>query len=89
MAFILKDYQRLVCSYGIAELELTGLYVNIHGFIHILKNRYVAILVDHRAIEDMKKAKHEPTKMTDCFIIEIPRFSIGFKIYARTQNVCK
>ena len=50
-----------VWNYGVAELELTGLYVNIHGFIHILKNRYFKILVDHRAIEYMKKAKYELT----------------------------
>ena len=27
-----------VWNYGIDELELTGLYVNSHGFIHILKD---------------------------------------------------
>ena len=32
-----KKLPNAVRNYGVAELELTGLYVNIHGFIHILK----------------------------------------------------
>ena len=54
-----KKLPDAVRNYGVAELELTGLYINIHGFIHILKNRYFEILVDHKAIEYMKKAKHK------------------------------
>ena len=38
-------------NFGIAELELTGLLVNIHGSIHLLHNRYFEVLVDHKAIE--------------------------------------
>ena len=30
-----KNLPDTVHNYGVAELELTGLYVNIHGFIHI------------------------------------------------------
>ena len=52
-----KKLADTVRNYGVAELELTGLY----GFVHILENRYFKILVDHKAIEYMKKAKHEPT----------------------------
>ena len=36
-----KKLSDAVRNYGVAELELTGLYGNIHGFIHILKNRYL------------------------------------------------
>ena len=28
-------------NFGITELELTGLLVNIHGFMQLLRNRYV------------------------------------------------
>ena len=37
-------------SFGVTELELTGL-VNIHGFMQLLCNRYFKVLVDHKAIE--------------------------------------
>ena len=41
------------------ELELTGLLVNIHGFMQLLHNRYFEVLVDHKAIEYMIKSKTE------------------------------
>ena len=37
-------------NFGITELELTGLLVNIHGFMQLLCNRYFEVLVDHKAI---------------------------------------
>ena len=46
-------------NFGIAELELTGLLVNIHGFMQLLCNRYFEVLVDHKAIEYMIKSKME------------------------------
>ena len=50
-----------VRNYGVCELELTGLVCNIHGFEHLLKNNYFEVIIDHKAIEYLKKAKHEPT----------------------------
>ena len=44
-------------NFGITELELTGLLVNIHGFMQLLCNRYFEVLVDHKAIEYMNKSK--------------------------------
>ena len=44
-------------NFGITELELTGLLVNIHGFIQLLCNRYFDVLVDHKAIDYMVKSK--------------------------------
>ena len=38
-------------NFGITELELTGLLVNIHGFMQLLCNRYFEVLVDHKAID--------------------------------------
>ena len=34
-------------NFGISELELTGLLVNIHGFMQLLCNRYFKVLVNH------------------------------------------
>ena len=46
-------------NFGVTELELTGLLVNIHGFMQLLHNRYFEVLVDHKAIEYMIKSKTE------------------------------
>ena len=46
-------------NFGGTELELTGLLVNIHGFMQLLRNRYFEVLVDHKAIEYMIKSKTE------------------------------
>ena len=46
-------------NFGFTELELTGLLVNIHGFMQLLCNRYFEVLVDHKAIEYMIKSKTE------------------------------
>ena len=35
-------------NFGVTELELTGLLVNIHGFMQLLCNRYFEVLLDHR-----------------------------------------
>ena len=46
-------------NFGVTELELTDLLVNIHGFMQLLCNRYFVVLVDHKAIEYMIKSKTE------------------------------
>ena len=46
-------------NFGITELELTGLLVNIHGFMQLLHNQYFEVLMDHKAIEYMVKSKTE------------------------------
>ena len=46
-------------NFGVTELELTGLLVNIRGFMQLLHNRYFVVLVDHKAIEYMIKSKTE------------------------------
>ena len=38
-------------NFCVTELELTGLLVNIHGFMQLLHNKYFEVLVDHKAIE--------------------------------------
>ena len=65
-----------VYNYGVCELELTGLVCNIHGFEHLLKDNYFEVIIDHKAIEYLKRAKYQPTtrrlgslllKLQDCF----------------------
>ena len=46
-------------NFMVTELELTGLLVNIHGFMQLLCNQYFEVLVDHKAIEYMVKSKTE------------------------------
>ena len=46
-------------NFGVTELELTGLLVNIHSFMQLLCNHYFEVLVDHKAIEYMIKSKTE------------------------------
>ena len=36
-------------KFGVTELELTGLLVNIHRFMQLLHNWYFEVLVDHKA----------------------------------------
>ena len=50
-----------VRNYGVCELELTGLVCNIHGFEHLLRDNYFEVIIDHKAIEYLKRAKYQPT----------------------------
>ena len=59
-------------NFGITELELTGLLVNIHGFMQLLHNRYLEVLVDHKAIEYMIKSKTEsPTTRLKTLLLKL------------------
>ena len=60
-----KRLPEAVRNYGVCELELTGLVCNIHGFEHLLKNSYFEVIIDHKAIEYLKRAKYEPTTHED------------------------
>ena len=46
-------------NFRVTELGLTGLLVNIHGFMQLLCNRYFEVLVNHKAIKYMIKSKTE------------------------------
>ena len=50
-----------VQNYGVTELELKGLLAHIHGFKQKLMKNYFEAIVDHKAIDYLKKSKHEPT----------------------------
>ena len=56
-------------NFGVTKVELTGLLVNIHGFMQLLCNHYFEVLVDHKAIEYMikSKPKHPPQDLKPCY----------------------
>ena len=67
-------------KFGITELELTGLLVNIHGFMQLLCNRYFEVLVDHKAIKYMIKNKTEsPTTTLKTLILKLNEYTIDLK----------
>ncbi len=48
-----------VAKYGLTELELAGLVVNVHGFKHLLYARPFEVIVDHKALERLVVAKSD------------------------------
>ena len=67
-------------NFGVTELELTGLLVNIHGFMQLLCNRYFKVLVDHKAIEYMIKSKTEsPTTRLKILLLKLSEYTIDLK----------
>ena len=67
-------------NFDVIELELTGLLVNIHGFMQLLRNRYFEVLVDHKAIEYMIKSKTE-SSMTrlKTLLLKLSEYTIELK----------
>ena len=64
-------------NFGVTELELTGLLVNIHGFMQLLCNRYFKVLVNHKAIEYMIKSKTEsPTTRLKTLLLKLSEYII-------------
>ena len=67
-------------NFGVTELELTGLLVNIHGFMQLLRNRYFEVVVDHKAIEYMIKSKTEtPTTRLKTLPLKLSKYTIDLK----------
>ena len=67
-------------NFSVTELELTGLSVNIHGFMQLLHNRYFEVLVDHKAIEYMIKSKTEsPTTRLKTLLLKLSEYTIDLK----------
>ena len=84
-----KRLPQLAKNFGITELELTGLLVNIHGFMQLLCNRYFEVLVDHKAIEYMIKSKTESPTTRLKTITEIERIYNRFEIPKGFRNAHK
>ena len=67
-------------NFGVTKLELTGLLVNIHGFMQLLHNCYFEVLVDHKAIEYMVKSKTEtPTMRLKTLLLKLSEYTIDLK----------
>ena len=67
-------------NFGITELELTRLLLNIHGFMQLLHNRYSEVLVDHKAIEYMVKIQTEsPTTRLKTLLLKLSKYTIELK----------
>ena len=67
-------------NFGVMELELTGLLVNIHGFMQLLHNRYFEVLVDHKSIEYMIKSETEsPTTRLKTSLLKLSEYTITLK----------
>ena len=67
-------------NFGVTELELTGLLVNIHGFMQLLCNCYFEVLVDHKAIEYMIKSKTEtPTTRLKTLLLKLSEYTTDLK----------
>ena len=74
-------------NFGVTELELTGLLVNIHGFMQLLHNRYFEVLVDHKAIAYMIKSKTEsPTTRLNVVLLHCGCLSLNPFIEFRIRN---
>ena len=75
-----KRLPTLAKNFGVTELELTGLLVNIHGFMQFLCNRYFEVLVDHKAIKYMIKSKTEsPTTRLNTLFLNLSEYTINWK----------
>ena len=72
-----KRIPQLAKNFGVTELELTGLLVNIHGFMQLLCSRYFEVLVDHKAIEYMIKSKMKsPTTRLKTLLLKLSEYTI-------------
>ena len=62
--------------FGVTELKLTGLPVNIHGFMQLLCIHYFELLVDHKEIEYMIKSKTEtPTTRLKTLLLKLSKYT--------------
>ena len=67
-------------NFGITELELTRLLVNIHGFMQLLCNGYFEVLVDQKEIKYMVKSKTEsPTTRLKTLLLKLSKYTIELK----------
>ena len=73
-------------NFGVTELELTRLLVNIHGFMQLLCNRYFEVLVDHKAIEYMIKSKTEsPMTRLKTLLLKLSKYTMELKYQKRSK----
>ena len=69
-------------NFGVTELEMTGLLVNIYGFMQLLCNRYFEVSVDHKAIEYMIKSNTEsPMTRHKTLLLKLSEYTIDLKYH--------
>ena len=77
------SFQKTTCfskNFGVTELALMGLLVNVHGFMQLLRNHYFEVLVDHKAIEYVVKSKTEtPTTRLKTLLLKLSKYTIDLK----------
>ena len=67
-------------NFGVTELELTGLSLNIQGIMQLLCNHYFEVLVDHKDTEYMIKSKTEtPTTRLKTLLLKLSEYTIDLK----------
>ena len=75
-----KRLPQSAMNFSVTKLELTGLLVNIHGFMQLLCNRYFEVLIDHKAIGYMIKSKTEsPTTRLKTLLLKLSEYMINLK----------
>ena len=75
-----------VRNYGVCELELMGLVCNIHGFEHLLKDNYFEVIIDHKAIEYLKRAKYQPmTRRLGSLLLKLQDYAFDIKYLEGTK----
>ena len=80
IGYHLKRLPKSAKNFGVTELELTGLLVNIHGFMQLLCNRYFEVLVDHKAIKYMIKSETEsPMTRLKTLLLKLSEYTIELK----------
>ena len=60
IAYHSKALPSCAARYGVSELELTGLYINIRAFQHILRGTQFEAYCDHSALVHIMRSKVEP-----------------------------
>ena len=74
--------------YSVTELELTGLWINVNAFKHILKGVEFDAYVDHSAIVQIMKSKQEPcTLRLQKLLLKLSEFSF-LTYYKRGSDLC-
>lgn len=63
IAFHSKSLPAAAKNYSVTCLELTGVYLNILAFSHVLKGRNFKVIVDHSALVHMMHSTKEPPNL--------------------------
>ena len=80
IGYLSKRLPQSAKNFGITELELMGLLVNIHSFMQLLCNRYFEVLVDDKAIKYIIKSKIEyPTTRLITLLLKLSEYTIDLK----------